>query len=226
MPNQTRKVSPNQRLNTVRDESGEVLFIPEGWALLKPGDASLTRRVKALGPSWTVQEKKGRKMFSRGVWAPRENILVAKEQVEKQRQDPATIRKLEASRERRAKAEVEYGKDFELAIFGFLNFHETYKSIAQKMAKLIAVHALPVGSGTVARTKMIPIEKRASAAVIAWMRHQTTAYDNMSVARIKGARRELRRELAEQSRKLLMSYRQGREISADCPLKRALESEN
>jgi hypothetical protein len=226
MPNQTRKVSPNQRLNTVRDESGEVLFIPEGWALLKPGDASLTRRVKALGPSWTVQEKKGRKMFSRGVWAPRENILVAKEQVEKQRQDPAAIRKLEASRERRAKAEVEYGKDFELAIFGFLNFHETYKSIAQKMAKLIAVHALPVGSGTVARTKMIPIEKRASAAVIAWMRHQTTAYDNMSVARIKGARRELRRELAEQSRKLLMSYRQGREISADCPLKRALESEN
>ena len=124
MPNQTRKVAPNQRLNTVRDESGEVLFIPEGWALLKPGDASLTRRLKALGPSWTVQEKKGRKMFSRGVWAPRENILAAQKQVEKQRQDPAEIRKLEASRQRRAKAEVEYGKEFELAIFEFLNFNE------------------------------------------------------------------------------------------------------
>ena len=223
MPNQTRKVSPNQRLNTVRDESGEVLFIPEGWALLKPGDASLTRRLKALGPSWTVQEKKGRKMFSRGVWAPRENIIAAKEQVEKQRQDPAEIRKLEASRQRRAKAEVEYGKEFELAIFEFLNFHETYKAMAHKMAALIAAHALPVGSGTVARTKMISIEKRASAAVIAWMRHQTTAYDNTSVARIKGARREVRRELAEQSHKLLVSYRQGKELSATCPLKRALD---
>ena len=223
MPNQTRKVAPNQRLNTVRDESGEVLFIPEGWALLKPGDASLTRRLKALGPSWTVQEKKGRKMFSRGVWAPRENILAAQKQVEKQRQDPAEIRKLEASRQRRAKAEVEYGKEFELAIFEFLNFNEVYQSIAHKMAALIAAHALPVRSGTVARTKMISIEKRASAAVIAWMRHQTTAYDKTSVARIKGARREVRRELAEQSRKLLVSYRQGKELSATCPLKRALD---
>ena len=223
MPNQTRKVSPNQRLNTVRDESGEVLFIPEAWALLKPGDALLTRRVKALGPSWTVQEKKGRKMFSRGVWAPRENILEAQTQVEKQRQDPAAIRKLEASRERRAKAEEQYGEDFSKAVLDFLGFHEKYKSLVEKMTRLIVEHAIPVGSGTVARTKSIPIEKRAAAAVIAWMRHQTTAYDNMSVARIKGARRELRRDLAEKSQKLLQAYRSGHEVDESCPLKKALE---
>ena len=30
-----------------------------GWALLPPGDAGLTRRVKAAGPAWTVVERKG-----------------------------------------------------------------------------------------------------------------------------------------------------------------------
>lgn len=37
--------------------------------MLLPGDAALTRRVKAAGEHWVVQEKKGRKVFSRGVWA-------------------------------------------------------------------------------------------------------------------------------------------------------------
>lgn len=32
----------------------------------------------------------------------------------------------------------------------------------------------PVGSGTLARTRPLPIERRAEAVVIAWMRHQTT----------------------------------------------------
>jgi hypothetical protein len=30
----------------------------------------LTRRVKAACQHWIVQEKKGRKIFSKGVWAP------------------------------------------------------------------------------------------------------------------------------------------------------------
>ena len=33
----------------------------------------------------------------------------------------------------------------------------------------------------------IPIEQRAEAAVIAWLRHQTTAYDHMTIERVKGA---------------------------------------
>jgi hypothetical protein len=32
--------------------------------LLPPGDAALTRRVKAADDHWVVQEKKGRKVFS------------------------------------------------------------------------------------------------------------------------------------------------------------------
>jgi hypothetical protein len=86
----------------------------------------------------------------------------------------------------------------------------------------VTAHATPVGSGTVARTVMIPIEERASKAVIAWMRHQTTGYDHMKIARIKGERRAVRRQLAERSTQLLKIYRQGAPIPADCPLMKAL----
>ena len=48
------------RPNTVRQASGEVCEVPEGWGLLLPGDAGLTRRVKAAGEHWVVQEKVGR----------------------------------------------------------------------------------------------------------------------------------------------------------------------
>jgi len=41
-----------------------MLQVPDAWELLPPGDAALTRRAKAGGPSWTVQEKKGRRTFS------------------------------------------------------------------------------------------------------------------------------------------------------------------
>jgi hypothetical protein len=76
----------------------------------------------------------------------------------------------------------------------------------------------------VARTERIPIHERAEAAVIAWMRYQTTGYEQMKIPRIKGRRRETRRLLAEKSRYLLEAYRAGRPVAeADCPLWRALE---
>src|SRR5215831_16902028 len=61
--------TPGPTPNTVRAADGRVLTAPEGWALLLPGDAALTRRVKEAGDHWVVQEKKGRKTFSRRVWA-------------------------------------------------------------------------------------------------------------------------------------------------------------
>ena len=80
-----------------------------------------------------------------------------------------------------------------------------------------------VGSGTVARTERIPVAERAEAAVIAWMRHQTTAYDDLRIARVKGARREVRRELAATSRRILDRHRRAEpHAPADCPLCRAL----
>jgi hypothetical protein len=83
-------------------------------------------------------------------------------------------------------------------------------------------HATPVGSGTVARTKRIPVEQRAEAAVIAWMRHSTTSYDSLVIPRVKGKRREVRRMLAQRSKELLARYRGGEPVTDGCPLKRVL----
>jgi hypothetical protein len=100
----------------------------------------------------------------------------------------------------------------------FLAFHSSYADFAGKLARAVADHATPVGSGTVARTKRIPVEQRAEAAVIAWMRHQTTAYDARVIPRVKGKRREVRRMPAQRSKELLGRYRRGEAVGEDCPL--------
>ena len=82
--------------------------------------------------------------------------------------------------------------------------------------------ATPVGSGTVARTRRIPVGRRAEAAVIAWLRHQTTGYDGMTIPRVKGKRREVRRMLARRSQELLARYRRGEPVPEGCPLRKAL----
>jgi hypothetical protein len=74
----------------------------------------------------------------------------------------------------------------------------------------------------VARTKRIPVEQRAEAAVIAWMRHKTTGYDGMVIPRAKGKRREIRRMLAQRYHELLRKYRQGAEAGESCSLNKAM----
>jgi len=76
----------------------------------------------------------------------------------------------------------------------------------------------------VARTKRIPFDEPAEAAVIAWMRHTTTGYDGMVIPRIEGKRREVRRMLAQRSQELLERYRRGKAMPEGCPLQKALVS--
>ena len=133
-------------------------------------------------------------------------------------------RRLRAQR-RRDRQQTQYVEDFQQAILEFLDFHEDHAVLASQLAAQVAAHATPVGSGTVARTQRISIERRAEAAVIAWLRHQTTAYDQMKIPRVKGQRREVRRMLAERSRELLTGYREGKPAAANCPLQRALASQ-
>ncbi|MBQ7651846.1 MAG: DUF2293 domain-containing protein, partial [Victivallales bacterium] len=66
------------------------------------------------------------------------------------------------------------------------------------------------------------IGQRARAAVIAWMRHNTTDYDHRYIPRVAGKRREVRRDIAQESLALLKDYRRGDDVPADCPLQRAL----
>ena len=223
MPDQTRIVNPGMKVRTVRTREGEVLSPPDDWELLPPGDAVITRKVKEAGPSWTVQVRKGRKTFSHGVWAPAANIQAATEAVERQRATPEHQAKLARDRERRRIKEAEYMLEFGNTIFAYLKFAPRYQAVAAELSRAISAHACPVGSGTVARTKRIPIEQRAEAALIAWMRHQSSSYDRMHIARIKGARRDVRRKIAHQSRLLLAAYRRGDDIDLEtCPLHSAL----
>src|SRR5205823_6181855 len=112
-----RKVSgatftPGPTSNTVRAADGRVLTAPEGWVLLPPGDAALTRRVKDGGDHWIVQEKKGRKVFSRGVWAAAVIIDQIRADLEAERATEGYAKRKEAAARRRAKAQAEYVEDF------------------------------------------------------------------------------------------------------------------
>ena len=218
----TYTFTPGPTPNTVRSADGKVLTVPEGWVLLPPGDAALTRRVKAAGEHWVVQEKKGRRIFSRGVWAPKATIERIRAEIDVQRSTEGYAKRQEADARRRDEAQAEYVEDFRAAVVEFLAFHPSHASLAEKLARAVTEHATPVGSGTVARTKRIPVEQRAKAAVIAWMRHQTTAYDSMVIPRVKGRRREARRRLAQRSQELLARYRRGEVVGDECPLKKAL----
>jgi hypothetical protein len=221
----TREVRLSQKPRQVVSAEGRILSVPDDWELLPPGDAALSRRLKQAGPTWTVIEIKGRKRFSHGIWAPTATIATLRAERQHEQADPAYQKKLDASRLRRAREEQTYAADFRAAVLAFLNFHPTYTREADQLATLIAAHATPVGSGTVARTERIPIEQRAEAATIAWLRHQTTGYDSMTIARVKGLRREVRQQLAQRSRDLLHRYRQGLIIDpARCPLAQALRS--
>ncbi|TWU23934.1 hypothetical protein Pla52o_18570 [Novipirellula galeiformis] len=220
MSNQTFAPGPTE--NTVRDSEGKTHTPPAHWALLPPGDAALTRRVKAAGEHWIVQEKKGRRMFSKGIWAPATTIEKIKAVLEVERSSESYAKRKVADKQRRDRTQAAYVDEFFDSVVSYLDFHPLHDAIARKMARAITDHATPVGSGTVARTKRISVEQRAEAAVIAWMRHQTTAYDSMVIPRVKGKRREVRRMLAGRSKELLHQYRQNQVSSLDCPLIKAL----
>ncbi|WP_339726884.1 DUF2293 domain-containing protein [uncultured Gimesia sp.] len=218
----TPNFTPGPTPDSVKAADGTIHTVPSGWALLPPGDAGLTRRVKAAGESWVVQEKKGRRTFSKGVWAPAETIERIRTELDAERSTDAYAKKQAAAAQRREKVQAEYVDDFLGSVLAFLDFHPAHAELAKQMARAITIHATPVGSGTVARTKRIPVEQRAEAAVIAWMRHQTTAYDEMTIPRVKGKRREVRRMLARRSKELLNCYRSPSAPSSNCPLQRAL----
>ena len=216
-------VAPGLNDHTVRVPGVGRQAVPDGWVLVPPGDAALTRRIKADGECWIVQEKRGRRTFSGGIWADEARVRAIREQLEVERADPAHGKKQLAAAKRRERAQESYVDDFAEAVRRFLDFPLHYHEWSEQLTRLVTAHATPVGSGTVARTQRIPIARRAESAVIAWLRHQTTAYDHMHIARVKGRRRETRRMLADRSRELLDVYRQGRaDELRDCPLQIAL----
>lgn len=225
MPTKTRIVQPGPRPGTVCTETNHALTPPEDWDFLPAGDGPLTRNAKTRGVYWQVQIKKGRRTISKGIWTSKKSILAAQAEIEAKRSAPGYTKRKETERKRREKKHQSYVQEFYQATVQFLNFHPMHIAMAKQLALAVTELATPVGSGTVARTERIPLEERVRAAVIAWMRHQTTLYESMRIARIKGKRREIRRELARESQKLLERYRQGETTGTDCPLRIALKGE-
>jgi hypothetical protein len=220
---ESMEVSPTADPRRLRAPDGRLLAPPPGWVFLEAGDAALTRRVKAAGPSWTVVTRRGRRRFALGVWAPAAGVESARQRLAAERASPAHARKKEADARRRAAAQAGYVAEFEQEVLGFLAFSAVYADLGRRLAQAVTRHATPVGSGTVARTKRLTVARRAEAAVIAWLRHQTTAYEQMKIPRIKGKRREVRQLLAETSRHLLDRHRRGEvHEAAGCALCRAL----
>ena len=223
MAHEHRTVKPGRRPGTFLTESGEELTPPSDWALLPPGDGPLTKLVKVKGPTWLVQVKVGRRLMSRGIWAENAHIREAREELAARRTAPDYDGKRDRERARKEKRHLEYVREFSAAVNEFLDFHPRHEELAALLAGAVAAQATPVGSGTVARTERIPLAERARAALIAWLRHQATGYDRMRIARVKGRRREVRRELATLSMAMLQPYRRGEEVDGPCPLRRALE---
>jgi hypothetical protein len=216
--------APGPTPRTVKAADGTIHQVPPEWELLPPGDPGLTRRAKAAGSYWQVQEKRGRKLFSRGLWTDARTVDQLRRELEQERSTPAHAKRQAASAARREVVQANYVGDFHQAVVDFLAFDPRFEVLASAVAHLVTRHATPVGSGTVARTQRLTIEQKARAAVVAWMRHQTTAYDQMKIARVKGRRREVRRELAQESLGLLTGYRQGKAPQPNCPLMSAVEN--
>lgn len=222
MPKINRTVKPGRRANTVITDTGEELVPPPGWELLPPGDGTLTKLVKAKGPSWLVQVKVGRRILSRGIWANGADITAAVEELKAKRTAPGYALQRDKQLAAKEKKQQVYVQEFFREVLRFLDFNPRFVDLAENLADKVTTLATPVGSGTVARTERIPLPDRARAAVIAWLRHQVTSYDRMTIARVKGRRREVRRELAGLSMELLIPYRQGLDVPANCPIYRAL----
>ncbi len=127
MSEKSLDVGPGKDARHVVGADGKVLRVPDGWELLPPGDAGLTRRVKAAGPSWTVKEKKGRRTFSKGVWAPAVNIADAKSTLDKERSTDAYAKRRQSDAARRDKKQTEYVEDFFGAVVQFLKFRPAIK---------------------------------------------------------------------------------------------------
>lgn len=217
-------VTPGHKKGTVILDNGEVAIPEKGWEFLPAGDAAVTRRVKSKGETWVVQVRRGRRTISKGIWACGKDIIEARREVEKKRTSVAYQRQRQKALERKRLKHESYVQEFADEVLSFLDFHPRYSREAVLLSKAITDHATPVGSGTVARTKRIPVGKRAKAATMARLRHQTTLYDSMHIVRIKGARQQVRKQLGMKSLLLLRTYRQGENVADGCPLQRALHA--
>eukprot|EP01134_Creolimax_fragrantissima_P002233 CFRG2233T1 len=206
----------------VYTSADQLVSVPRDWVLVKPGDPMLTRRIKKDGSfmvvkgyrKWKTENRaknKGQKTndihIGEGVWAHMDRVNDIRKQVEAEKAKPEYTRTLDKGRMYREKMQDVYSDEFEDAVITFLLFTPEHKDMAEKLAREVVKHAIPVGSGTVARTMKISMERKAELATMAWMRHRVTDYEKISIPKGKGERRKVRNKLWDECKKILQQYR-------------------
>jgi hypothetical protein len=93
--------TPGPTPNTVRAANDQILTVPDDWILVPPGDAALTRRIKAAGNHYAVTEKKGRKVFSRGIWTAAATVERIRADLDAERSTEGFAKKKQADAKRR-----------------------------------------------------------------------------------------------------------------------------
>lgn len=147
MPTKTRIVAPGLSGRSICTADGQVLHAPAGWKLLPLGDTALTRRVKPAGSTWTVQEKKGRKVFSRGVWAPADRIAAIRDELDTERSTDAWAKRRTAEKARRERKQSEYFEGFPQAILVLLDFAPSNAALAEQLVHAVTQHTPRVAAG-------------------------------------------------------------------------------
>ena len=120
---ESKDVSPGIRERTVVFPGGRIEEVPADWDLLPPGDAGLTRRVKAAVPSWTMKEKKGRRTFSKGVYADRATIERIRAELDAERSTDAYAKKRASAKKSRDKKQEVYVGSFRDAVLKLSLIH-------------------------------------------------------------------------------------------------------
>ena len=133
--------------NTVRAADGQIPTVPEGRIHLPPEEHGLTRRGKAAGDHWVVQERVGRRTFSRGFWAAMAMVDRLRSELEAERSTEGYAKKQMAAARHREKALAEYVEDFLGAVLAFLAFPPSHADLIDRLARAVIEHATSVGSG-------------------------------------------------------------------------------
>lgn len=206
------------------DEENNIVKIPEMWEFLPAGDAGVTRNVTKAGEYIRVKQKRGRRLISKGVWAPKEAIEMAIAKMTTLRSTESYEKSKQYRAHKREKDLISYQEDFKKQIIIQLSFADIYHDIAVVLADKITQFATPIGSGTVARSSTLSLDLKAQKAINGWVRHRLTPYESLKIARVKGARANARKLMYEKGLKVFLPYQKGEEIPSNCPLKRELES--
>jgi hypothetical protein len=207
------EVKPGPQPGTVVGPDGRHLEIPLDWTMLPSGDAGLTKRVKSMGPTWSVVDGRERP----GLWAPATQIMRAREALEALRSDPRYQKRLAAEKARRELKQVHWQQNFRTAILDYLYFDPCYTHVAKQLADTVKAWVDEDEERTPSRRRSL--EAQAETALLAWLAERTTHWEAPDEERTEAQKK---RDLLARCNALLDVYRDGDLPDEDCPFAAAL----